>query len=464
MENKKPGFYSSYLNVEEIQKMNEFELYLKIYETENKILKYRADKAMGNITKESLVEEEFALEYLRYQTIKFGVEISLLETDSHLILSKSYYAWYGFYNNYFMSILTEEERNLLQKLIKDGSDISDFYPEPNWKSLLEGVNDKNANYSYDDLLNVIKQRCDSEAMFEYIEKSLFLIEQNNNSLFTLISKKLYEVLLKYPTFKIVIDKETFVNIYEYFMAFTQKDISGGNYLIFVHEVTHLIHGIYGDYECPSEYNPKLINLQNSPLLGEKVINLMRKIIEEKQQYYNGVVEGKIKNGDKVSNEILKKINNIKNRTYKIDNLKEVKYKDFKDGISLNLTFLDQINSDLDFVFDNFSNRNIPPYYQTLTHLEGIIDSILMGKIKDGVKIESSLIRGYGHTKEYFSNNPFIYSFIELIADYVAIISFNDDKMIESIKNILGNDMVCLLDSYVYKYFGYNLDYKEERKQ
>ena len=84
-----------------------------------------------------LLEEQYALEYIVYQTTKFGVELPAPEIDKHITATPSYNAWYKFYSNHFKDILTDEQWNAFQQAQRNGQDASAFMPSRHWTDLLE---------------------------------------------------------------------------------------------------------------------------------------------------------------------------------------------------------------------------------------------------------------------------------------------------------------------------------------
>ena len=84
-----------------------------------------------------LEEEQYALEYLVYQTTKFGVDLPKPESGKHIIPTDSYWAWFRFYDNHFKHVLTEEQWDAFQEARSKGKDISAFMPSGNWADSLE---------------------------------------------------------------------------------------------------------------------------------------------------------------------------------------------------------------------------------------------------------------------------------------------------------------------------------------
>lgn len=305
--------------------------------------------------------------------------------------------------------------------------------------------------NFEELLTEIKQRCDNNDIFTYIKKSLIYMKQSNELFFNLFKEKIKQILLSYKSFKFqkIEDNDGYADIYSHCIGLPKKIYASSNYLLFIHEMVHLIHGYFTNYEIPNEYNEIQNNLIESPTFNKKVLQLMKKIVEEKRQYFNGLVENEDckHNSFNIVNENMKKIDNKKANIFMIENIIE----NPNDNFDLYAQKLVEINKKIDLIIDSFPNYNIPPYFQALTHIEGILDSILMGKIRSGFKNDCYYIKGYGHFQEYFKQN-YMYSFIELLADYTTIFFTNKGEILKEVNDILGDDMVQLLNSSIEKVF------------
>lgn len=124
-------------DVEAIKNLSELDLYFMIDDLGQHIWYCDHEMYHGRIPKIDLTEECFALEYLVYQTTRFGVEIPEPQVDKHISKTPSYNAWYRFYSNHFKKVLTDEQWNEFKKLHKTGKDVSMFMPSGKWQDLLE---------------------------------------------------------------------------------------------------------------------------------------------------------------------------------------------------------------------------------------------------------------------------------------------------------------------------------------
>ena len=129
-----PGSIS---DVEEINNLSEVDLYFAIDALGGHIWRCNHDMYHGRIPKTDLTEEQYAIEYMVYQTKKFGVELPEPEVDKHITPTPSYRAWFEFYHHHFNDVLSNEEWNAFQRAKKAGQDTSSFMPSGHWTDLLE---------------------------------------------------------------------------------------------------------------------------------------------------------------------------------------------------------------------------------------------------------------------------------------------------------------------------------------
>lgn len=124
-------------DAEKINNLSEVDLYFAIDAMGGYIWRCRHDMSHGRIPEIDLTEEQYALEYMVYQTTKFGVELPAPEIDKHVTATPSYNAWYKFYSNHFKAVLTDEQWNAFQQAQRNGQDTSAFMPSGHWTDLLE---------------------------------------------------------------------------------------------------------------------------------------------------------------------------------------------------------------------------------------------------------------------------------------------------------------------------------------
>lgn len=124
-------------DMEKINNLGEVDLYFSIDAMGAHIWRCRHEMSHGRIPQIDLTEEQYALEYMVYQTTKFGVELPEPTIDKHISATPSYNAWYNFYSNHFKNVLTDEQWKLFQQAQRSGQDTSPFMPTGHWTDLLE---------------------------------------------------------------------------------------------------------------------------------------------------------------------------------------------------------------------------------------------------------------------------------------------------------------------------------------
>ena len=126
------GIYNT-LDQEKIEKLSEFELWMKIHSMNRDIrcmLNYVQKLNGKDVSASALIDSEFNLEYLIYYTKKFGVKFENTPTfGEHIKQSESFNKWYDFWWNYYNSKEYRKYREAKEK----GIDISKYLPNVNWK-------------------------------------------------------------------------------------------------------------------------------------------------------------------------------------------------------------------------------------------------------------------------------------------------------------------------------------------
>lgn len=139
MESKKNiyGIYpGSIENTKQIDDLSEIDLYFAIDGLGYHIWYCNHQMAHDRIPRVDLTEEQYALEYLVYQTRKFGVELPEAEEGKHIQTTESYNAWYRFYNNHFNNVLTKKQFDEFQHKKIENQNVDEFMPQGNWRDLL----------------------------------------------------------------------------------------------------------------------------------------------------------------------------------------------------------------------------------------------------------------------------------------------------------------------------------------
>lgn len=137
------GIYPGNISdVNYINNLNEVDLYLAIDALGGYLWRCRHEMSHGRMPEISLEEEQYAMEYMVYQTTKFGVELAEPEIDQHINATPSYRAWYKFYSDHFKHTLTDEQWEKFNKYRKEGKDTSEFMPSGHWTDLLSDTDGK----------------------------------------------------------------------------------------------------------------------------------------------------------------------------------------------------------------------------------------------------------------------------------------------------------------------------------
>lgn len=131
---KDPG---SIKDVESVKNMSEIDLWINIEGLSYHIWYCEHAMAHDRIEHVDLTEEKYALNYLIYQTKKFGVELPEPEAGKQLLTSESFAKWYYFYSHHFKVALTSEEWVEFVEAKNNGQDISKYLPTEKWNDNLE---------------------------------------------------------------------------------------------------------------------------------------------------------------------------------------------------------------------------------------------------------------------------------------------------------------------------------------
>lgn len=141
-EEKIYGIYQGFLKPEEVDTLDEIDIWKKIDNLGAFIFWgfHDMNKPWGrNISAQELIEAQYALEYLVYHTKKYGVEFSREPiSNEHVERSESYNAWYGFWKQHFDSMNQDDYNAFLEDKF-NGKDISKYMPCDTWKNHYQKV-------------------------------------------------------------------------------------------------------------------------------------------------------------------------------------------------------------------------------------------------------------------------------------------------------------------------------------
>lgn len=134
--NKLWGLYPSFLVPEQIDKLDEIDIWKKIDTIGGTLfwINHDAGKPWAQtLSANELNEIQYALEYLVYFTRKYGVEFSKEPSvKEHIERSNSYVSWFSFWKNHFESISSEMYNTFVEDKFS-GKDISKYMPKETWK-------------------------------------------------------------------------------------------------------------------------------------------------------------------------------------------------------------------------------------------------------------------------------------------------------------------------------------------
>ncbi len=133
------------LDVEAIEKMPEWELFLLYYSITLQAWRLdhdsKRDYSRGHIEKsefatmqQSVAELSYPINYLLYFiSKKIGVQVPEPKVDQPIQPDREQFMkWYRFYDHHFMHEMSDEEYARFEAKRKQGEDISEFLPEDDW--------------------------------------------------------------------------------------------------------------------------------------------------------------------------------------------------------------------------------------------------------------------------------------------------------------------------------------------
>lgn len=136
VQEKKWGLYPAFLVPEQVEQFDEIGLWNRINKLGGAIFYAFHDDGKPwsePLSAAQLIDAQYALEYLVYETRRFGVEFSRdPSADRHMERSLSYDAWFRFWNNHFESM----DPDVYNAFVSDrnaGRDVSKYMPADTWK-------------------------------------------------------------------------------------------------------------------------------------------------------------------------------------------------------------------------------------------------------------------------------------------------------------------------------------------
>ena len=226
-----------------------------------------------------------------------------------------------------------------------------------------------------------------------------------------------------------------------------------------HEISHALHYYLDGFSEPDNYLEVIQNVRNNPetlknvrMFSEMFLNLKRSLEssskDEIDKYYTDIL-GADGLRFKLSNYFKMKINKEKTRQI---------YKDDFDPDVLS-TVLDKsysvdeyISQSKELASKRLTDIKLQCEYGYYIEIADIIDAVYQGYYADKIlkdennKLISACPAGYGHGTKYFADSSMIFK--EMIADYGSIIkSKNAEEALKMLRNIVGDELVDMLDDY-----------------
>lgn len=130
---KYPG---SIKNPEAFTNISELDLYFAIDALGGALWHHRHLMSHGIVPQTDLSEDQFALEYLVYQTVRFGVAIPEPCYGKTIQATPSYQKWYNFYHNHFHG-MSDERWQAFSQAYSAGEDVTPFLPKGSWRDSLD---------------------------------------------------------------------------------------------------------------------------------------------------------------------------------------------------------------------------------------------------------------------------------------------------------------------------------------
>jgi len=313
----------------------------------------------------------------------------------------------------------------------------------------------------EELKKLIEERCENQIVSQYILNSMEYFKTKNLLFYNGLCDSMKNILLKYKqlTFKMT-DNTSFFSEDEYEVGINKKAIEMCRYTTFIHEITHVIHGLGHSFHIPLEYE----TVRKKIISNDNFINMVRSIMKNIIQIKKAIIE-LISQRSKKQADFSKKINFISEET-KINNsifinlnfnniIKEISNVDL--NFSEMFSMVELINKQFESLIDDIryrENSTEEQLFHVLSSMEGIIDALLLGALCEGYSNECLYLKGIGHTKDYFEEDLEI-SYIELLADYSVLKAYNNTTLIEMIESTIGDEMCSMLNESLSSVLGNN---------
>lgn len=306
----------------------------------------------------------------------------------------------------------------------------------------------------------IREKSDSERLSTYIINSLDFFMDKNKDMYDVLCNSLIE-LIDYHDLKFITENRTsYFSSKKNIIGINTRDMTNMDCATFIHELTHAIHWLFLDFRAPEKYGAERESRVQNPEFKDALRDLMKVIVQMKRYIHKKFLDShpidvsvECKNiitynsiykldKDKYILDIKKDINKV------IDERKYVNViNKYGKEASDFLAEIERLNKKFEEVIDNIRlNRNEKPdqLFFVLSSLEGVLDSLLLGSLFEGYHNDCLYVRGEGHEKSYFAQDSRL-SFMELLADYTVIKTYNNPLIIKMVRNALGAELYTLLE-------------------
>lgn len=396
--------------------------------------------------------KEFIEFYLKYNIIKpitlCSLKILLSKIDGNLILDiilnkLNYQDKINLYNNIRKISFSDfhyYEDEVINIYLKHGIVLNKLFIDLNDKDSIE-VN-KEDKELIDEFLIVFK---DTEIkILNYVTKELKRNLLLNHDRGVIDIKRLIDFKRNNPQFTFIDSKNRGGESYD--QKTKEFKTNTNNSLMYNHEFSHFLYESYEDNKITREYETirsKIDTIDN--------LNKVKKYLKEFHQEY-------IKSQDRFmslyNNKVNEKYGSFENYVEKIylmtkDNLPDlieifnIEKRTISYPLVMDFNLKDVIKEYLKEEQKQFIYLNLRKYYSNYLMLENLLDALFKGKLFDD--LEFSCLSGHGSL--YFDSLD-TRSFDECLANFDALRKNKENKIIDDLKELVGEDIIKFLENYI----------------
>lgn len=129
------GIHSGCIDPEKAVLASEADIFFLIRDLERQISQYEALQVMGLFMCEGLDDMRYGLDYLKYFTTRFGVEMAEPMIGKRVNDTTSFNKWFNFYENHFKEFSQEQWDRFVQ-LRNARQDVTEYLPTTSWKDAI----------------------------------------------------------------------------------------------------------------------------------------------------------------------------------------------------------------------------------------------------------------------------------------------------------------------------------------